>query len=108
MDSQSDLWSCEARGVARRSHVLWSSRHSRAKHLGVLGALRAGMAPESAIIVSRFRGVVTLGAKLQPCQETSVANVADAVEQYLEWKAFACWFEPLSGARTELPKRVAT
>ncbi len=43
-----------------------------------------------------------------PCQETSVANVADAVEQYLEWKAFACWFEPLSGARTELPKRVAT
>jgi len=40
-------------------------------------------------------------------QETSVANVADAVERYVEWKVFACWLHPLSSSRTELPKRVA-
>jgi hypothetical protein len=55
-----------------------------------------------------FEEWLRLAQNYNPCQETSVANVADAVEQYLEWKAFACWFEPLSGARTELPKRVAT
>ena len=47
-----------------------------------------------------------LARNYNPGQEISVANVADAVEQYVEWKAFACWFRPLSG--TELPRHVAS
>jgi len=47
-----------------------------------------------------------LARNYNPCQEISVANVADAVEQYVEWKAFACWFRPLSG--TELPRHAAS
>jgi hypothetical protein len=40
------------------------------------------------------------------CQQASVASVADAVEQYVEWKAFICWFQPVSG--TELARHVAS
>ncbi len=48
-----------------------------------------------------------LARNYNPCQEASVASVADAVEQYAEWKVFACWLQPLSGATIDLPRRVA-
>ena len=57
---------------------------------------------------SDFEEWSRLARNYNPCQETSVANVADAVEQYVEWKAFACWFQPLSGARTELLRRITS
>ena len=55
-----------------------------------------------------FEEWLRLARNYNPCQEIRVANVADAIEQYVEWKAFACWFQPLSGARTELARRVAS
>ena len=41
-------------------------------------------------------------------RETSVTNLAGILEQYVEWKIFACWLEPLTRAKIELPKRIAT
>ncbi len=41
-------------------------------------------------------------------RETSVTNLAGILEQYVEWKIFACWLEPLTRTKIELPKRVAT
>ena len=41
-------------------------------------------------------------------RETSVTNLAGILEQYVEWKIFACWLEPLTRTKIELPKRIAT
>ncbi len=49
-----------------------------------------------------------LARNYNPGEETSLAKLADAVEQYVEWKVFACWLQPLSGATIDLPRRVAT
>jgi len=55
-----------------------------------------------------FEAWLRLARNYNPGDETSVAKLADAVEQYVEWQVFACWVRPLSGATIEVPRCVAT
>ena len=54
----------------------------------------------------KFENWLRLAREYNPGQEINVANVADAVERYIEWKMFVCWLQPLAIARIELPRRV--
>jgi hypothetical protein len=40
-------------------------------------------------------------------EKASIARLADAVERYVEWQAFAYWLRPLLEANAELPTRIA-
>jgi hypothetical protein len=42
------------------------------------------------------------------CGMASTAQIAEAVERYFEWQAFAYWLRPLLEAKLELPARAAT
>ncbi len=54
-----------------------------------------------------FEEWLRLARNYNPSGETSVAKLPDGVERYIEWKVFTCWFQPLSGASIDLPRRVA-
>jgi hypothetical protein len=53
-----------------------------------------------------FEEWLRLARNYNPDRETSVTNLAEVLEQYVEWKIFACWLEPLTKAKIELPKRI--
>lgn len=55
-----------------------------------------------------FEEWLRLARNYNPHPETSVTNLAAILDQYVEWKVFACWLEPLTRAKIELPKRIAT
>lgn len=55
----------------------------------------------------KFENWLRSARKYNPTQDINVANVADAVERYIELKMFVCWLQPVATAGIEVPRRVA-
>ena len=54
-----------------------------------------------------FEEWLRLAQNYNPHRVTSIADFAGIVDRYVEWKIFSCWLEPLTKAKTGLPKRIA-